>query len=68
MTEDGRYLIINVWHGTERKNRVFYKELTNSNAPVVELLTEADASYGFVGNDGPRLLVCHRQRPPRANG
>lgn len=53
VTEDGAYLIIQVWQGTERKNRVFYKELGDADSPVVELLPDADASYGFIGNDGP---------------
>ena len=27
VTDDGRYLIISVWRGTERKNQVFYQDL-----------------------------------------
>ena len=27
VTEDGRYLVISVWRGTEVKNQVFYKRL-----------------------------------------
>ncbi len=54
VTDDGRYLIISVWQGTERKNRVFYKNIVTgatSNAPIVELLAHADANYSFIGND-----------------
>jgi prolyl oligopeptidase len=53
VTDDGRYLIITVTHGTERKNQVFYLDLERASAPVVELLRGFDASYDFVGNDGP---------------
>jgi prolyl oligopeptidase len=53
VTEDGRYLIIHVWCGTERENRVFYTDLSDSEGAVVELLPDADASYGFLGNVGP---------------
>lgn len=53
VTEDGRYLILSVWQGTDPKNRVFYKDLTDPNAKVVELLKDADANYDFLGNDGP---------------
>jgi prolyl oligopeptidase len=53
VTEDGRYLIINVWKGTDRKNRIYYKDLQEKDAKVVALLDEFDASYGFIGNDGP---------------
>ena len=53
VTEDGRYLIIYVWKGTDRKNRIYYKDLQTPDAKVVELLDEFDASYGFIANDGP---------------
>ncbi len=53
VTEDGRYLIISVWRGTERKNQIFYKELQASDSKVVELIAGFDAEYEFLGNDGP---------------
>ncbi|GET37402.1 prolyl oligopeptidase family serine peptidase [Microseira wollei] len=52
VTEDGRYLIISVWRGTDPKNLVFYKDLTNPDAEVVELINEFEASYSFIDNDG----------------
>jgi prolyl oligopeptidase len=53
VTDDGRYLIISVWKGTHRENGVFYKDLEAENGQVVELLKDFDATYLFVGNDGP---------------
>ena len=53
VTDDGRYLIISVWRGTERKNQVFYQDLQASDASVVELLAGFDAQYEFIDNDGP---------------
>jgi prolyl oligopeptidase len=52
VTEDGRYLIISVWRGTETKNQVFYKRLDSPDAAVAELLAGFDAEYEFLGNDG----------------
>src|SRR2546423_7303813 len=52
VSEDGRFLIINVSQGTDPKNRVFYKDLQKPDAPVVELLNKADALYSFLGVDG----------------
>ncbi len=52
VTDDGKYLIITIWKGTEPKNRVFYKDLSKADAPVVELLHTADAKYNFIANDG----------------
>ncbi|BDI19895.1 prolyl endopeptidase [Nostoc cf. commune SO-36] len=51
VTEDGRYLIIAIWMGTDSKNLVFYKDLTNSNAEVVELINQFEADYSFIDND-----------------
>jgi prolyl oligopeptidase len=51
VTEDGRYLIISVWLGTDPKNLVFYKDLTNPNAEVIELVNQFEADYSFIDND-----------------
>ncbi len=50
VTEDGRYLIISVWEGSNPKNLVFYKDLTNPNSEVVKLINEFEASFGFIDN------------------
>src|SRR5204863_3551251 len=52
VSEDGRFLIINVSQGTDPKNRIFYKDLQKADAPVVELLNKQDAHYDFLGCDG----------------
>ncbi|MBE9137481.1 S9 family peptidase [Nodosilinea sp. LEGE 07088] len=52
VTEDGRYLIISVWKGTDPDNLVFYKDLSQPDSPVVELISEFEASYSFVDNEG----------------
>ena len=55
VTEDGRYLIISVSQGTDPKNLVFYKDLQTPDSPVVELISEFEANYSFIDNDGPLL-------------
>jgi prolyl oligopeptidase len=52
ITYDGAYLLLHVWHGTDPQNRIYYKEI-HSNESFIHLLDEADASYDFIGNDGP---------------
>jgi prolyl oligopeptidase len=52
VSEDGRYLVINVWEGTRQENAIFYKDLYE-DGPVVELLDQFDAEYSYIGNDGP---------------
>ncbi|HEY9847194.1 MAG TPA: hypothetical protein V6D03_13480, partial [Candidatus Caenarcaniphilales bacterium] len=53
VTEDGRYLIISVWQGSDRKNLVFFQDLEDQDAPVVELINQFEADYSFIGNEGP---------------
>ncbi|MGJ8672160.1 prolyl oligopeptidase family serine peptidase [Rubritalea sp.] len=57
VTDDGRYLIINVSQGTDSKNGLFYKDLTQKDAPVVELLPDFDASYQYISNIGKTLYL-----------
>ena len=79
VTDDGNYLLIHVSQGTDPKNRVFYKDLTQSQSKVVELLTDYDADYGFADNDGPvfffrtdldapryRVIAIDTRKPERA--
>ena len=78
ITDDGEYLILNVWHGTDPKNRLYYRKV-ESDGPFVRLLDEADASYSFIGNDGPlfyfhttldaprgRIIAIDTEHPERA--
>jgi prolyl oligopeptidase len=80
VTEDGRYLIINVWQGTDPRNRLFYKDLEDKGSKVVELITELEAAYTFIGNDGPlfwlrtdlnatrgRIIAIDTRSPDRKN-
>jgi prolyl oligopeptidase len=53
VTEDGRYLIITTWRGSQDENLVFYKDLTQPLGMPRQLTPAFDNSYNFVGNDGP---------------
>ncbi|HVP11223.1 MAG TPA: prolyl oligopeptidase family serine peptidase [Phycisphaerae bacterium] len=79
VTEDGRYLIITIFKGTARETRVSYKDLKAPDSKVVDLLTDFDAQYGFIGNDGPvfwfqtdfnaprrRVIAIDTAKPDRA--
>ena len=57
VTEDGNYLIISVWKGSDRKNQLFYKDLTKADAKVVELISGFDADYDFIGNARNRFWI-----------
>lgn len=53
VSEDGDYLLIHLSQGTDPKNRFAYLSLEDEGASVVELLSEGDAEYSFIGNLGP---------------
>jgi prolyl oligopeptidase len=65
VTDDGNYLVITAFQGTDVKTRVFYKDLKSSNAPVVKLLDDFDAAYYFVGNEGGRFWFQTDLQAPR---
>jgi len=85
MTEDGRYLILAMAFGTDDRNRFFYVDLEDPKSPnldgeVVRLIDVFDATYDFVGNDGPvfyfrtnleapryRLIAIDTRNPERDN-
>ncbi len=65
VSEDGQFLIIQVWHGTSEQNGLFYKELRNPAADFVELLNAFDARYEFLGNDDNVFYVETNLDAPR---
>lgn len=65
VTEDGKYLIISVWLGTDTKNLVFYQNLEQPDSQVVELISDFEASYGVIDNDGDTLWVQTDLDAPR---
>jgi len=65
VTEDGRYLIISIGRGADPKNLIFYKDLQTPDAPIVELISEFEASYSFIDNDGSLFWVSTDLDAPR---
>jgi prolyl oligopeptidase len=72
VTDDGRYLVLHVSHGTDPRNRVFVADLGDPPAlapgrlEVVELLTDFDAAYGLVGNVGTAFYFLTDRDAPRS--
>lgn len=64
VSDDGRYLILEISEGTDTRRRVFYQDLA-AGGPVVELLNDFDAAYEFVGNEGPRFWFLTDLDAPR---
>jgi len=65
VTDDGRYLVITVRAGSDRRNLVFYRDLQAKDATVVELVKEFTSSFTFIDNDGPVFYFRTDQGAPR---
>lgn len=64
VSDDGRYLILSVWQGTDSRNRLFYQDLA-AGGPVVELVDQLEAGFTFIGNDGPLFYLLTDLDAPR---
>jgi prolyl oligopeptidase len=65
VTDDGKYLVITVWMGTDPKNLVLYKDLTDPGAGVKDLIGEFKAKFGFAGSEGTRFWFLTDLDAPR---
>jgi prolyl oligopeptidase len=57
VTVDGRWLIVEAHHGTERRNRVWVAPLDGGSPEPRPLIDEFDAAYDVIGSDGDVLYV-----------
>lgn len=80
VSEDGKYLIISTWKGTDNKNLVHYRDLSDPYAIPMPLIETMDFEYEFAGNDGPvfyfktscdaprgRVIAIDTRKPQREN-
>ena len=51
VTDDGHYLVLEVWAGSNRRNLIFYRDV-EAGGDFVALIPEFEAGYHFVGNTG----------------
>lgn len=55
VTEDGRYLLVTIWRGTERKHRVGVLDLQDRSSEVRPLIPKFAAAWSFVINEGSKF-------------
>ncbi|MDX1548649.1 MAG: prolyl oligopeptidase family serine peptidase [Rhodothermales bacterium] len=64
VTDDGRYLVVTVWQGTDERTRVYVRDLRDPDGPITPLLDDFDAAYDFIGNTGTAFyFVTDRDAP-----
>ena len=70
VTEDGRYLVISMSRGADRRNRLYVASLgdpmkPNLAAPVKPLVEEDDAAHHFLGNTGTTFYLATDLNAPK---
>jgi prolyl oligopeptidase len=65
LSEDGRYLFIIVWKGTDPMNLVFWKDLHDEDGPVRELVGDFRAKFSPIGDDGKTFWFLTDWEAPR---
>ncbi|QDT08987.1 Prolyl endopeptidase precursor [Planctomycetes bacterium K23_9] len=66
VTDDGRYLVIQNWKGSEPKAQIFLKDLRRDDSPIQELIMGFDAEYEWIGSiDDTLYFVTDNEAPKR---
>jgi len=70
VSDDGRFVIMSLSFGTDDRNRVYFIDLEDAGQPkldgeAIKLIDEFDATYDFVGNDGPVFYFRTNLDAPR---
>jgi len=65
VTDDGRFLIITIFHGTDNRYRVAWKDLREPDSPVTTLIDEFRHDYTIVGNIDDRLFFLTNEEAPK---
>jgi prolyl oligopeptidase len=65
VTDDGRWLVITVDHGTDPRNLLYVKDLTKKNAALVTIADKLENDITFVGNLGSVFYLQTDRDAPR---
>ena len=65
VTEDGRYLVIYSSTGTDSRNRLYVRDLSDPYAHPTAVIDNFDHEWGVIGNDGPVFYLQTDYMAPR---
>lgn len=65
VTDDGRYLVIQNWKGSEPKTQIFVKDLRKPDAEIQELVIGFDAEYTWIGSIEDTLYFLTDNEAPK---
>ena len=65
VSEDGNWLVLTVWKGTDSRNQVIYKDLSKPDSKLVTLIDDFENEYSFLGNEGSTFLFKSDLNAPK---
>jgi prolyl oligopeptidase len=65
VTDDGRWLVITMWVGTDSRYQIAYQDLRDAQAEPVLLVEGFENDYTLAGSDGSRLIFRTNLDAPR---
>jgi prolyl oligopeptidase len=65
VTEDGKYLVVTTWVGTDDRYRIAYRDLSRPDAKTVTLIDKFENDYTLAGNDGDVLYFRTNRDAPK---
>mgnify|MGYP001821017947 CR=1 FL=1 len=65
VSDDGAFLVITVWVGTDDRYQILYRDLQEPGSELITLIDGFDFDYTFVGNVGRELYFRTNNGAPR---
>ncbi len=65
VSDDGRYLVIQNWKGSEPKAQIFVKDLRHGDSEIQELIIGFDAEYEWIGSIEDTLYFLTDNEAPK---
>ncbi len=65
VTDDGKFVVITVWKGTDDRYRIVYRDLEDPDAEEVVLIDKFDNDYTLAGSDGSVLFFRTNRDAPK---
>jgi prolyl oligopeptidase len=65
VTEDGRYLVLTNWVGTDDRYRILYRDLKSDDKTTKVLIDKFENEYSLIGNEGSKLYFKSDLNAPK---
>ena len=65
VTDDGRYLVLTIWKGTDEKYQIHIRDLEEPYGMPVPLIEDFENNYSLIGNNGTTFYFLTDLNAPR---